>query len=78
MFTNPYVYNNKTNTIQEPTNNLCNLKIELTCIRKDKEYLLFESIEYSFGFKHTNSVIKSHANSSLNLRTTRIFSVLYK
>ena len=76
MFTNPYKYNNKTNTIQKPTNNLCNLKIDLTCIRKNKEYLLFESIEYSFGFKNTNSVIKSPANSSLNLKTTRLFSLL--
>ena len=78
MFTNPYVYNNETNTVQKPTYNLCNLKTEQTCFRINEEYLLFESIEYNFGFEHTNSVIKSPANLSLNLRTNRLFSELYK
>ena len=73
MFTNPYIYSIKTNTIQKPTNNLCKLKIELKCFRVNKENLLFERTEYKFGFKHTNSVIKSPANSSLTLRTTRFF-----
>ena len=73
-----YVHNNKTKTTQNLTNNLCSLMIELTCFRINKEYLLFESIECSFGFKHTNPVIKSHTCLSLNLKITSLSSLLYK
>ena len=46
----------KFNTIQKPTNNLGNLKIQLTSFRINQEYLRFESKEFSFGFKHLNSL----------------------
>ena len=68
-----YLQNKKINTIQKPTNNLFNLKIELTCFRINKEYLFFESIVYNFDFKHTNAAIKSPASSFLNFWTTRLF-----